>query len=91
MIDFLIFKGNIKLKPVFLIQGNKGNAKNILVKVLADELGLNIYRISTHEVSANAYSQTEIKIKNAFFKAKLCAPSIFVIDHFEVSSNLSNF
>ncbi|KAI4472046.1 aaa-family atpase [Holotrichia oblita] len=73
----------IKLKPVFLIQGNKGNAKNLLVSTLADELGLNFYKISSGDVSATAYSQTEIKIKNAFFKAKLCAPCLFVINNFE--------
>ncbi|KAI4472009.1 aaa-family atpase [Holotrichia oblita] len=73
----------IKLKPVFLIQGNKGNAKNLLVSTLADELGFNFYKISSGDVSATAYSQTEIKIKNAFFKAKLCAPCLFVINNFE--------
>ncbi|GJQ78747.1 hypothetical protein Trydic_g2781 [Trypoxylus dichotomus] len=73
----------INLKPIFLVQGSKGNAKNLLVSILADEFGLNFYKISSYEVSATAISQMEIKIKNAFFKAKLCAPCLFVINNFE--------
>lgn len=74
---------------MFLLKGNKGSGKNELVEVLAAKLGLNLYKVNPNDFAAVAYAQMEIKLRNVFFKAKLCAPCILVIDNFEVIINLT--
>lgn len=79
------FLNNVKLKlnPMFLITGPKGSGKAQILSSLSQKLGMKMCRVSNVDLSAQAYAQTEIKIKNAMFRAKVCAPCMLVINNFE--------
>lgn len=79
----------LKVNPMFLVQGPEGCGKKLIVSALADKLGVHMYRISSLDVSASVYAQVESKLRTVFFKVKLVSPAIFVMDNFEVSTNVN--
>lgn len=76
---------------MFLITGPKGSGKAQILSSLSQKLGMKMCRVSNVDLSAQAYAQTEIKIKNAMFRAKVCAPCMLVINNFEVRYFYLNF
>lgn len=78
---------NLPLYPVFLLQGNTGSGREILLTSLSSRLGMHFYKIYNNELYANVYAQNETKLKNAFFTAKMAAPCVICIKQFEVSKN----
>lgn len=73
----------LKLRATILLQGGRGSGKKLILTSFAKKLGLQICKLGLNDLTAHAYSQTEIKMRNAFFKAKLCSPTIVVINNFE--------
>ncbi|CAG9816067.1 unnamed protein product [Phaedon cochleariae] len=73
----------INLKPTFLLTGNPGSGKDILLSSLAAYLGMHYYQINNYELIANVYAQNETKLHNIFFNAKMAAPCIIAIRNFE--------
>nr|CAI5824438.1 unnamed protein product [Callosobruchus analis] len=73
----------INLKPVFLVQGEAGSGKELLVSTLASHLGMHFYKIQSTELMASVYVQNETKLKNALFDARNGAPCIMLITNFE--------
>ncbi|KAK4873529.1 hypothetical protein RN001_015558 [Aquatica leii] len=76
-------KNTIQLKPTFLVQGSKGSGKTLMIASLASKLGLHLYEANSGDLTAPVYAQTETKIRNLFFKARLCTPCVLLIKHFE--------
>ncbi|XP_072375630.1 peroxisomal ATPase PEX6 [Diabrotica undecimpunctata] len=76
-------KLRLSLKPTFLVTGNAGSGKDIIVSSLAAELGMHYYRIDNYELMANVYAQNETKLHNTFFTAKLAAPCVVALHNFE--------
>ncbi|KAK5640545.1 hypothetical protein RI129_011356 [Pyrocoelia pectoralis] len=73
----------IKLRPTFLVQGAKGSGKSTVVTTLASSLGLHLFTVTSGEITASVYAQTETKLRHLFFKAKLCTPCLVHIRNFE--------
>ncbi|KAJ8919711.1 hypothetical protein NQ315_006239 [Exocentrus adspersus] len=78
-----IKKRNIGLNPVFLLQGERGCGKEILVTSLARRLGMHFCKINNADLTANIYAQNETRIRNVLFNAKMAAPCIISIHNFE--------
>ncbi|KAF5299683.1 hypothetical protein FQA39_LY11478 [Lamprigera yunnana] len=76
-------KNKVRLRPTFLIQGHKGSGKSVIVTSLAAKLGFHLFETTSGDITASVYAQTETKIRNLFFKARLCAPCILFINNFE--------
>lgn len=70
---------------MFLLQGNKGCGKDVIVNSVVAALGLHLYKVSSVDVVATSYSQVESKLRGILFKIKLTSPCVFVVDNFEVS------
>lgn len=81
------FSDNLKLLPVFLLEGHKGSGKSQLVQRIALFYGLHLNTISNFDVTANVYAQNETKLRNILFSTKIAAPSLLEIQNFEVSDN----
>ncbi|VEN36997.1 unnamed protein product [Callosobruchus maculatus] len=73
----------INLKPVFLVQGEVGSGKELIVSTLASHLGMHFYKIQSTELMASVYVQNETKLKNALFDARNGAPCVMLITNFE--------
>ncbi|KAF2904257.1 hypothetical protein ILUMI_01922 [Ignelater luminosus] len=76
-------KHKLDLKPTFLLQGNKGAGKSLIVSSLASKLGLHLYETASGDITSSTYAQTETKLRNIFFKTRLCTPCILTIKNFE--------
>ncbi|CAG9864772.1 unnamed protein product [Phyllotreta striolata] len=76
-------KLKLPLKPAFLVVGNAGSGKDLLVSSLADRLGMHHYKIDNFELMGNVYAQNETKLHNAFFNAKMAAPCLVSMHNFE--------
>lgn len=83
--NLIIFLAKLPLKPAFLLVGNVGSGKELLIAALADHLGMHYYKIDNFELMANVYAQNETKLHNAFFNAKMAAPCIISMHNFEVN------
>ncbi|CAG9763427.1 unnamed protein product [Ceutorhynchus assimilis] len=75
---------SLKLKPIFLVQGEEGCGDDVLIKALAKTEGMHHFRVNNSDLSANVYAQNESKLNNVFFTAKMAAPCILSIHKFEV-------
>lgn len=78
------FLGCPRLWPAFLLDGTDTSVMTLVVNALAKKLGLHVFEVLSHDINENVYSHTETKLRNSFFKAKLSAPCIVGMHHFEV-------
>ncbi|XP_074026462.1 peroxisomal biogenesis factor 6 isoform X3 [Leptinotarsa decemlineata] len=76
-------KRKVNLHPAFLMVGNAGSGKRLLVSCLAARLGMHYYEINNYELSANVYAHNESKLHNVLFTGKMAAPCIIGIHNFE--------
>ncbi|ENN78988.1 hypothetical protein YQE_04539, partial [Dendroctonus ponderosae] len=74
---------NLGLKPIFLLQGEEGCGKDTLLSSLAQKSGMHYIKVSNFNLTANAYAQSESKMNNVFFAAKMAAPCIVGLHRFE--------
>lgn len=80
-----LFVDGLSLNPLFLMQGNKGCGKDVIVSSVAAALGLHLYKASSVDLAATSYSQVESKLRSLLFKIKLASPCVFIVDNFEVN------
>ncbi|XP_050312238.1 peroxisome assembly factor 2 isoform X2 [Anthonomus grandis grandis] len=74
---------NLKLKPLFLLQGEEGCGEDLLLKAVAAQMGMHHFVIHNSEIVANVYAQNESKTNSLFFQAKMAAPCLVSIHKFE--------
>ncbi|XP_023934717.1 peroxisome assembly factor 2 [Bicyclus anynana] len=70
--------------PMLLLTGSIGSGRHLLVKTLAKCNGLNSLHIDCNSIQNSTAKQTESKISSMIQKAKAAAPSIVLLDNFEV-------
>lgn len=79
-----IFARN-KIFPVFMVHGQRGSGKALLVEALAAHLGYHLYRVDCNDLMGQVAAHTETKMSVIFSKYKCCQPMILWLDNFEVS------
>ncbi|XP_068618960.1 peroxisomal ATPase PEX6 isoform X2 [Battus philenor] len=70
--------------PMFLVTGSMGSGRHLLVKTLAKYNGLNCLQADCNSLQSSTAKQTESKINLTIQKAKAAAPTIILLDNFEV-------
>lgn len=74
-----------RIFPTFLLQGERGCGKKLLISIIARSMGFQQYSIDCVEIASNAIpAQTETKLKLAIAKASICEPIILTLYNFEL-------
>ncbi|WWD03593.1 hypothetical protein V865_001647 [Kwoniella europaea PYCC6329] len=72
-----------------LIKGARGSGKRSLIKSVADELGYNIVNVECYDIIGDSPSVTSGSLLARLEKAKLCSPSLLVLNHIEALAKKS--
>ena len=67
-----------------LMHGPPGTGKTLICKALANELGVTAYRMSATELVGSVQGETEANLRLLFSRALAHAPSLVMIDEFDV-------
>ena len=67
-----------------LLHGPTGTGKTLICKALANELGVTAYRMSATELVGSVQGETEANLRLLFSRALAHAPSLVMIDEFDV-------
>ena len=67
-----------------LLHGPPGTGKTLICKALANELGVTAYRTSATELVGSVQGETEANLRLLFSRALAHAPSLVMIDEFDV-------
>ena len=67
-----------------LLHGPPGTGKTLICKALASELGVTAYRMSATELVGSVQGETEANLRLLFSRALAHAPSLVMIDEFDV-------
>jgi len=67
-----------------LLYGPPGTGKTLICKALANELGVTAYRMSATELVGSVQGETEANMRLLFSRALAHAPSLVMIDEFDV-------
>lgn len=67
-----------------LLHGPPGTGKTLICKALANELGVTAYRMSATELVGSVQGETEANMRLLFSRALAHAPSLVMIDEFDV-------
>jgi hypothetical protein len=79
------------LKPLFLLCGPRGVGKVIVVRNVAEKLGMNVFVEDSFELQGGTPGYTEGKLKHVFTKVQQLAPCILLLTNTEVCFSLVNF
>ena len=71
--------------PSFLLSGTSGSGKRIVVKSVADSLGLQIVEVSCLSLIGDSTKASELRIQNAFQSARQVSPAFLYLTDIEVS------
>lgn len=69
-----------------LLHGPPGTGKTLICKALGHELGVTAYRMSATELVGSVQGETEANLRLLFSRALAHAPSLVMIDEFDVIS-----
>ncbi|WWC94829.1 hypothetical protein V866_001679 [Kwoniella sp. B9012] len=72
-----------------LLKGARGSGKRSLIKSVADELGYNIVNVECYDIIGDSPSVTSGSLLARLEKAKLCSPSLLVLNHIEALAKKS--
>ncbi|KAK6909470.1 hypothetical protein I203_103489 [Kwoniella mangroviensis CBS 8507] len=72
-----------------LVKGARGSGKRSLIKNVADELGYNIVNVECYDIIGDSPSVTSGSLLARLEKAKLCSPSLLVLNHIEALAKKS--
>ncbi len=67
-----------------LLHGPPGTGKTLICKAIASELGVTAYRMSATELVGSVQGETEANLRLLFSRALAHAPSLVMIDEFDV-------
>ena len=67
-----------------LLHGPPGTGKTLICRALANELGVTAYRMSATELVGSVQGETEANLRLLFSRALAHAPSLVMIDEFDV-------
>ena len=67
-----------------LLHGPPGTGKTLICKALANDLGVTAYRMSATELVGSVQGETEANLRLLFSRALAHAPSLVMIDEFDV-------
>ena len=67
-----------------LLYGPPGTGKTLICKALANELGVTAYRMAASELVGSVQGETEANLRLLFSRALAHAPSLVMIDEFDV-------
>ncbi|KAI8968503.1 P-loop containing nucleoside triphosphate hydrolase protein [Mycotypha africana] len=74
---------DLELSCNALFHGPRGAGKALLVKEVAEELGVHVYEFSVYDVVSDTDAKTEAHLRAKFDKAAALAPCIVLIRHME--------
>ncbi|WRT70350.1 uncharacterized protein IL334_007348 [Kwoniella shivajii] len=66
-----------------LVKGARGSGKRSLIKNVASELGYNIVDVECYDIIGDSANVTSGSLLAKLEKAKLCSPSLLVLNHIE--------
>ncbi|KAI9483939.1 MAG: P-loop containing nucleoside triphosphate hydrolase protein [Benjaminiella poitrasii] len=66
-----------------LFHGPRGGGKAVLVKEVAESLGVHLYEFSIYDIISDTDAKTEVHLRAKFDKAAALAPCIVLIRHME--------
>ncbi len=69
-----------------LLHGPPGTGKTLMSKAMANELGVTAYRMSATELVGSVQGETEANLRLLFSRALAHAPSLVMLDEFDVIS-----
>lgn len=72
------------LKPLFLVCGPRGVGKSVMIRNVAERLGLNVFDVDSYEVQGGSPSYAEGKFKHIFTKVREFAPCVILLRNLEV-------
>jgi hypothetical protein len=72
------------LKPLFLVCGPRGVGKSVIIRNVAERLGLNVFDVDSYEVQGGSPSYAEGKFKHIFTKVREFAPCVILLRNLEV-------
>ncbi|WVW86025.1 hypothetical protein I302_108063 [Kwoniella bestiolae CBS 10118] len=72
-----------------LVKGARGSGKRSLIRSVADELGYNIINVECYDIIGDSPSVTSGTLLAKLEKAKLCSPSLLVLNHVEALAKKS--
>jgi len=67
-----------------LLYGPPGTGKTLICRALANELGVNAFKLSSTELVGSVQGETEANLRLLFSKALAHAPALVLIDEFDV-------
>jgi hypothetical protein len=73
-----------QLKSLFLLCGPRGVGKVVVVRNVAERLGLNVFVVDSFELQGGTPGYTEGKLKHVFTKVQQFAPCILLLRNIEV-------
>ncbi|XP_046688388.1 peroxisome assembly factor 2-like, partial [Homalodisca vitripennis] len=74
---------DIELSPIFLLSGNNGTGKSLLLQTLSQYHGLHYWRVDCVNVGGAAPGQSEAKVKAIFSQLKGLAPCLLHLANIE--------
>ncbi|XP_047107036.1 peroxisome assembly factor 2 isoform X2 [Schistocerca piceifrons] len=87
---FILNTRSLKVKPMFLLYGQRGCGKMSIISSVAQKLGLGIWSIDCLEIQSGTAASTEGKLKFAFSKVKQFAPCIMLMNNIEYLCKTKN-
>jgi hypothetical protein len=72
------------LKPLFLFCGPQGVGKSVIIRNVAERLGLNVFEVDSFEVQGGSPNYAEGKFKHIFTKVREFAPCVMLLRNLEV-------
>lgn len=72
------------LKPLYLVCGPRGVGKSVVIRNVAESLGLNVFDVDSFEVQGGSPSYAEGKFKYIFTKVREFAPCVILLRNLEV-------
>jgi ATPases of the AAA+ class len=86
---YILNVNRFNLKPLFLVCGPRGVGKTVMIRNVAERLGLNVYDVDSFEVQGGSPSYAEGKFKHIFTKVREFAPCVILLRNLEVYFLLS--
>ena len=75
-----------KIFPLFQLMGDRGSGKRMIVRAIADSMGIQVYQAQCYNIMTPIASQTEAKLTQVLHRAKNCQPLIlcFHVSNFHI-------